>query len=66
MIELSQEEKDTQHIPVAIIKVVGVGGAGGGSPFSFAPPPVVMKPVKMDDKKFDFVKDAMQTAGSKK
>jgi hypothetical protein len=46
--------------PLAAARGVGVGG-----PFSFAPP-AAMKPVKMDDKKFDFVKDAMQTAGTKK
>lgn len=42
----------------------GSTGVGGGPPlqqFSFA-----AKPAKKDDKKFDFVKDAMQTAGHKK
>lgn len=31
MIELLQEEAQSQHIPVARIKVVGVGGAGGNT-----------------------------------
>lgn len=31
MIELAKEEKDKNHIPVATIKVVGVGGAGGNA-----------------------------------
>jgi hypothetical protein len=38
-----------------------LGGAPPLQQFSFAP-----KPAKKDDKKFDFVKDAMQTAGHKK
>lgn len=37
-------------------------GVAAPPQFSFAPP----KPAKKDDKKFDFVKDAMHTAGHKK
>lgn len=46
---------------VARASSLGSPGAAPLQQFSFAP-----KPAKKDDKKFDFVKDAMHTAGHKK